>query len=113
MSPGYQGSVPPQSLGPRQAFRTLAQMQLPPSQDTTSPPPALASLTGAYLGAGASWGHGEWGGLILGILQKESWGGDGNSEMKQLLTPVFPTEPPSSPFFPSQPLLLISSLLTW
>lgn len=44
-----------------------------PSQDTS--PPALAALTGAYLGAGASRGHRERGGLILGVLQRVSWGG--------------------------------------
>lgn len=113
MSPRYQGSVPPQALGPRQGCRTLSQTQLPPI--TGFPPsPALAVLTGTYLGAGASWGHGERGGLILGVLQRESWGEDGNSEMKQPLTPrPSPTELSSAPFS-SLPLLpLVHSLLTW
>lgn len=38
------------------------------SQDTSPCFPALVVLTGAYLGAGASWGHREWGGLVLGVL---------------------------------------------
>lgn len=56
--------------GPKTGLWDTSKSNCHPAPSTQHPPPlALAVLTGAYLGgAGASWGHGERGGLILGVL---------------------------------------------
>lgn len=57
-----------QAPGPQRCVGPRPRYQPPPVTGHPPGSPILAVLIGAYLGAGASWGHGERGGLILRVL---------------------------------------------
>lgn len=108
--PKVQGSLTP-TLRPQasdkqvEGRRPFPNVNQSPSQGHPFLCHPRADLTVAYLGAGARWGHGERGGLILGVLQKEIGVREGTSEGKLFLTA-------SSPPIPSLPPSLLLTVLT-